>query len=40
MADEAGASASVRVLGEVGVDVDGVAVTLPDSRRRWRCWGG
>lgn len=31
--DQAGVSASVRVLGEIGVDVGGAAVVLPDSMR-------
>ncbi|MBB5160418.1 AAA family ATPase [Mycobacterium sp. AZCC_0083] len=32
-ADQSGVSVSVRVLGEIGVDVGGVAVALPDSIR-------
>src|SRR5580704_17017976 len=31
--DQVGVSASVRVLGEIGVDAGGVAVALPDSSR-------
>jgi DNA-binding SARP family transcriptional activator/Tfp pilus assembly protein PilF len=31
--DQAGVSVSVRVLGEIGIDVDGVAIALPDSMR-------
>ena len=38
-AEESGVSVSVRVLGEIGIAIDGVAVALPESLRavalRW-----